>query len=126
MLIRIFPNVMVKMEKSKSMSSIHLAAWTKPTFGGVQKVNRYFLFCFCFYYSENASDLAVDRMEPAVHVANRAFPSVADIYPEIGTDLTQVTWAHGVDTRKKLERALRGKHFCNCTESGVYLKLQKK
>ncbi|KZS07086.1 Protein FAM151A [Daphnia magna] len=57
---------------------------------------------------ENASDLAVDRMEPAVHVANRAFPSVADIYPEIGTDLTQVTWAHGVDTRKKLERALRG------------------
>ncbi|XP_057367456.1 protein FAM151B-like [Daphnia carinata] len=57
---------------------------------------------------ENTSDLTIDRMETVVHAANRAFPSVVDIYPEIGTDLTQVTWAHGVDTRKKLERALRG------------------
>lgn len=35
-------------------------------------------------------------------------PSLTDINPEIGNDLTKVTWAHGVNSKKELRRALRG------------------
>lgn len=41
------------------------------------------------------------------------FPSVADFYPEIQNDLTRVKWAHGVDSKKKLNRALQGKTNIN-------------
>lgn len=54
----------------------------------------------------------MDRTGPdLLSDVGRAFPSVADTYPEIGADLTKVTWAHGVDSKKKLERALRGKNL---------------
>lgn len=79
----------------------------------MQKINRYLclFFSFFLYCPENTSDLAADRIETVMHAAYRAFPSVTDIYPEIGTDLTRVTWAHGVDSRKKLDHTLRGKHI---------------
>jgi len=39
------------------------------------------------------------------------FPSVLEFYPQINRDLTQVTWAHGVDKRKSLNQALRSLYF---------------
>ena len=56
-------------------------------------------------------NFTVNRKETNMLITGRAFPSVSDINPEIGTDLTQVTWAHAVDNRKKLRRALRGKQL---------------
>jgi hypothetical protein len=50
----------------------------------------------------------MDNIERNSQISGRAFPSVSDINPEVGTDFTQVTWAHAVDNRKKLRRALRG------------------
>lgn len=53
----------------------------------------------------------MDKTEPdLLPEVGRAFPSVANVYPEIGSDLTKVTWAHGVDSKKKLRQALRSKH----------------
>lgn len=57
------------------------------------------------------SNFTSNRKETDLQMAGRAFPSVSDINPEIGFDLTQVTWAHAVDNRKKLRRALRGKQL---------------
>ncbi|XP_046437276.1 protein FAM151B-like isoform X2 [Daphnia pulex] len=55
------------------------------------------------------SNLTMDNIERNSQISvGRAFPSVSDINPEVGTDFTQVTWAHAVDNRKKLRRALRG------------------
>ena len=39
----------------------------------------------------------------------RAFPSVADFFPEIRGDLSRVKWAHAVDSRRELGQALSGK-----------------
>ncbi len=53
----------------------------------------------------------MDKTEPdLLPEVGRAFPSVANVYPEIGSDLSKVTWAHGVDSKKKLRQALRSKH----------------
>ena len=41
----------------------------------------------------------------------RSFPSVLEFYPEISRDLTQVTWAHGVNNRTSLDQALRSLYF---------------
>ena len=65
------------------------------------------------FFSDNMllRNFTVNRKETNMLITGRAFPSVSDINPEIGTDLTQVTWAHAVDNRKKLRRALRGKQL---------------
>jgi hypothetical protein len=36
--------------------------------------------------------------------------SVQEYFPEIGTDLTVVTWGHAVNSQQKLQDALTGKN----------------
>lgn len=43
-------------------------------------------------------------------IARSDFPAVTDYFPDVQNDLTRITWAHGVDSAKKLNQALRGKN----------------
>lgn len=54
--------------------------------------------------SDSAYNYTMDEKE-----FERAYPSILDIYPEVEADRTRVTWAHGVDSRRRLQRALRSK-----------------
>ena len=41
-------------------------------------------------------------------IARSDFPWVTDFFPGVQNDLTRIKWAHGVDSAKKLNQALRG------------------
>jgi len=43
-------------------------------------------------------------------IARSDIPVVTDYFPDVQNDLTRITWAHGVDSAKKLNQALRGKN----------------